>query len=145
MIWLNNILGGYSYTGPDTHFVREKPSPFFNPIVFIIMKYIITEEQLNTIINHNDKMIQYIKVLIDDVEMEGVCDVKIYSEDGESEDEMYSVYLVINPEWYLTVNKLDKSNKNISINKIKKVIKDKLNLFLNLNVYVGSYVNPDNC
>jgi hypothetical protein len=111
------------------------------------MKYIITEEQLNTIINHNDKMIQYIKVLIDDVEMEGVCDVKIYSEDGESEseDEMYSVYLVINPEWYLTVNKIDKSNKNISINKIKKVIKDKLNLYLNLNVYVGSYVNPDNC
>jgi hypothetical protein len=104
------------------------------------MKYIITEEQLNTIINHNDKMIQYIKVLIDDIEMEGVCDVKIYSE-----DEMYSVYLVINPEWYLTVNKLDKSNKNISINKIKKVIKDKLNLYLSLNVYVGSYVNPDNC
>ena len=121
------------------------PALFFNPIVFIIMKYIITEEQLNTIINHNDKMIQYIKVLIDDVEMEGVCDVKIYSEDGESEDEMYSVYLVINPEWYLTVNKIDKSNKNISINKIKKVIKDKLNLYLNLNVYVGSYVNPDNC
>jgi hypothetical protein len=110
------------------------------------MKYIITEEQLNTIINHNDKMIKYIKVLIDDVEMEGVCDVKIYSEDGESEDEMYSVYLVINPEWYYKpASGVDKSNKNISINKIKKVIKDKLNLYLNLNVYVGSYVNPDNC
>ena len=104
------------------------------------MKYIITEEQLNTIINHNDKMIQAIKLLIDDIEMEGVCDVKIYSE-----DEMYSVYLVINPEWYLTVNKLDKSNKNISINKTKKTINDKLKLYLNLNVFVGSYVNPDNC
>ena len=109
------------------------------------MKYIITEEQLNTIINHNDKMIQAIKLLIDDIEMEGVCDVKIYSEDDESEDEMYSVYLVINPEWYLTVNKLDKSNKNISINKTKKTINDKLKLYLNLNVFVGSYVNPDNC
>jgi hypothetical protein len=109
------------------------------------MKYIITEEQLNTIINHNDKMIQAIKLLIDDIEMEGVCDVKIYSEDDESEDEMYSVYLVINPEWYLTVNKLDKSNKSISINKTKKTINDKLKLYLNLNVFVGSYVNPDNC
>ena len=101
------------------------------------MRYIITEEQLNTIINHNDKMIQAIKSLIDDIEMEGVCDVKIYSEDDESEDEMYSVYLVINPEWYLTVNKLDKSNKNISINKTKKTINDKLKLYLNLNVFVG--------
>jgi hypothetical protein len=110
-----------------------------------MVQIIITEEQLNTIINHNDKMIQAIKSLIDDIEMEGVCDVKIYSEDDESEDEMYSVYLVINPEWYLTVNKLDKSNKNISINKTKKTINDKLKLYLNLNVYVGSYVNPDNC
>ena len=118
---------------------------FLESIVFIVMKIIITEEQLNTIINHNDKMIQAIKSLIDDIEMEGVCDVKIYSEDDESEDEMYSVYLVINPEWYLTVNKLDKSNKNISINKTKKTINDKLKLYLNLNVYVGSYVNPDNC
>ena len=110
------------------------------------MKIIITEKQLETITNDNEgRMIPHIKRLIDMIDMEGVCDVKIYSEDGESEDEMYSVYLVINPEWYLTVNKLDKSNKNISINKIKKVIKDKLNLFLNLNVYVGSYVNPDNC
>jgi hypothetical protein len=58
---------------------------------------------------------------------------------------MYSVYLVINPEWYLTVNKLDKSNKSISINKTKKTINDKLKLYLNLNVFVGSYVNPDNC
>jgi hypothetical protein len=118
---------------------------FLESIVFIVMKIIITEEQLNTIINHNDKMIQAIKSLIDDIEMEGVCDVKIYSEDDESEDEMYSVYIVINPEWYLTVNKLDKSNKNISINKTKKTINDKLKLYLNLNVYVGSYVNPDNC
>jgi hypothetical protein len=121
------------------------PTLFLESIVFIVMKIIITEEQLNTIINHNDKMIQAIKSLIDDIEMEGVCDVKIYSEDDESEDEMYSVYLVINPEWYLTVNKLDKSNKNISINKTKKTINDKLKLYLNLNVYVGSYVNPDNC
>jgi hypothetical protein len=121
------------------------PTLFLESIVFIVMKIIITEEQLNTIINHNDKMIQAIKSLIDDIEMEGVCDVKIYSEDDESEDEMYSVYLVINPEWYLTVNKLDKSNKSISINKTKKTINDKLKLYLNLNVYVGSYVNPDNC
>jgi len=121
------------------------PTLFLESIVFIVMKIIITEEQLNTIINHNDKMIQAIKSLIDDIEMEGVCDVKIYSEDDESEDEMYSVYLVINPEWYLTVNKLDKSNKNISINKTKKTINDKLKLYLNLNVFVGSYVNPDNC
>ena len=78
------------------------PTLFLESIVFIVMKIIITEEQLNTIINHNDKMIQAIKSLIDDIEMEGVCDVKIYSEDDESEDEMYSVYLVINPEWYLT-------------------------------------------
>ena len=121
------------------------PTLFLESIVFIVMKIIITEEQLNTIINHNDKMIQAIKLLIDDIEMEGVCDVKIYSEDDESEDEMYSVYLVINPEWYLTVNKLDKSNKSISINKTKKTINDKLKLYLNLNVFVGSYVNPDNC
>ena len=121
------------------------PTLFLESIVFIVMKIIITEEQLNTIINHNDKMIQAIKSLIDDIEMEGVCDVKIYSENDEYEDEMYSVYLVINPEWYLTVNKIDKSNKNISINKTKKTINDKLKLYLNLNVYVGSYVNPDNC
>jgi hypothetical protein len=118
---------------------------FLESIVFIVMKIIITEEQLNTIINHNDKMIQAIKSLIDDIEMEGVCDVDVSKDEDE---EMYSVYLVINPEWYLKNNKswIDKDKKNASINKTKKEIYTKLNSYLNLtNLYVGSYVNPDNC
>jgi hypothetical protein len=108
------------------------------------MKIIITEEQLNTIINHNDKMIQAIKSLIDDIEMEGVCDVDVSKDEDE---EMYSVYLVINPEWYLKNNKwwVDKERKNLIIKNTKKAINDKLKSYLNLNVYVGSYVNPDNC
>jgi hypothetical protein len=106
------------------------------------MKIIITEKQLETITNDNEgRMIPHIKRLIDMIDMEGVCDVKIYSENDESEDEMYSVYLVINPEWYA----YNKERKNIIIKNTKKTINDKLKLYLNLNVFVGSYVNPDNC
>ena len=127
---------------------RETPTPFFEIPSYLLnmnKNIIITEKQLETIINNNeDKIIYHIKKLINTIEMEGICDVDVSKDEDEV---MYSVYLVINPKWYLT-NKswIDKDKKNVSINKTKTEIYTKFNSYLNLtNVYVGSYVNPDNC
>ena len=114
------------------------------------MKYIITEEQLNNVVSNNpQRIIELIERLIDTMDMEGVCNVKVYSEDPEtfSEDpETFSVYVVVNPEWYLTDKYDIKERKNRIIQEIKQSIKRRLKLYLNLDVYVGSYVGDiHNC
>lgn len=111
------------------------------------MKYIITEEQLNNVVSNNpERIIELIERLIDTMDMEGVCDVKVYS--GEDEDlETFSVYVVVNRKWYLTDNDKTKERKNRIIHEIKQSIKRRLKSYLNLDVYVGSYVSSDdyNC
>ena len=107
------------------------------------MKYIITEEQLNNVVSNNpERIIELIERLIDTMDMEGVCNVKVYSEDPET----FSVYVVVNPEWYLTDKYDIKERKNRIIQEIKQSIKRRLKSYLNLDVYVGSYVGDiHNC
>jgi hypothetical protein len=104
------------------------------------MRYIITEEQLNNVVSNNpERIIKLIERLIDTIDMEGVCDVKVYSEDHET----FSVYVVVNPNWYLIDTN---GRKNRVIQEIRKSIKRSLKSFLNLDVYVGSYVGDiHNC
>lgn len=108
------------------------------------MKYIITEEQLNNVVSNNpERIVELIERLIEPMDMEGVCDVKVYS--GEDEDlETFSVYVVINRKWYLTDDYTTKERKNRIIHEIKQTIKRRIKSFLNLDVYVGSYVSSDN-
>ena len=43
------------------------------------MKYILTEEQLNNVvINNPERIVELIERLIEPMDMEGVCDVKVY-------------------------------------------------------------------
>lgn len=104
------------------------------------MKYIITEEQLNNVVSNNpERIIKLIERLIDTIDMEGVCDVKVYSEDPET----FSVYVVVNPNWSLIDTN---GRKNRVIQEIRKSIKRRLKSYLNLDVYVGSYVGDiHNC
>jgi hypothetical protein len=80
MIWLNNILGGYSYTGPDTHFVRGNPSPFLEYNVFIFMDYtyITLKKILTTMVSEKYPMISDIKVIDDSFLNSNFKNFKIY-------------------------------------------------------------------
>lgn len=107
------------------------------------MKYIITEEQFSTIQTKNPEFIvNMIKKLYNSIDMEGICELDI---EYDYEDNNFHCYLIIDKDWYLDDNFISKEKKNIKIRKYSKELKEKINNYLGIYLYVGHYVNPLPC
>lgn len=106
------------------------------------MKYIITEEQFSTIQTKKPEfVVKMIKNLYESMGMEGICELDAgYDE----EDNNFYCYLVIDKDWYLE-NPLEKDLKNVKIRKYVKDFKEKINNYMGIYLYVGTYVNPLPC
>jgi hypothetical protein len=106
------------------------------------MKYIITEAQFSTIQTNNpDSIIKMVKKIYNSMDMEGVCELDIgYDE----EDNNFHCYLIIDKDWY-TKNPIEKDLKNVKIRKYAKELKEKINNYLGIYMFVGHYVNPLSC
>ena len=101
------------------------------------MKYIITEEQFSTIQTKKPEFIvNMINNLYESMGKEGICELDTgYDE----EDNNFYCYLVIDKDWYLE-NPLEKDLKNVKIRKYVKDFKEKINNYLGIYLYVGTYV-----
>ena len=76
------------------------------------------------------------------MDMEGICELDI---EYDYEDNNFHCYLIIDKDWYLDNNFISKEKKNIKIRKYAKELKEKINNYLGIYLYVGHYVNPLPC
>lgn len=107
------------------------------------MKYIITEEQFSTIQTKKPEFIvNMIKKLYNSMDVEGICELDV---EYDYEDNNFHCYLIIDKDWYLDDNFISKEKKNIKIRKYAKELKEKINNYLGIYLYVGHYVNPLPC
>jgi hypothetical protein len=106
------------------------------------MKYIITESQYSIIQTNNpSSIIKLVEKLYTTVDMEGICELDVgYDE----EDNNFYCYLIIDKDWYTKIP-LEKDLKNVKIRKYAKELKEKINNFLGIHMFVGHYVNPLSC
>jgi hypothetical protein len=106
------------------------------------MKYIITEEQFSTIQTNNpNSILRMIEKIYYSMNMEGICEVDLgYDE----EDNNFHCYLIIDKDWYLE-NPLEKDLKNVKIRGYAKELKEKINNYLGITMFVGHYVSPLPC
>jgi hypothetical protein len=107
------------------------------------MRYIITEEQFSTIQTNNPgSILRMIEKIYNSMNMEGVCEMDLgYDE----EDNNFHCYLVIDKDWYLDNNFISKELKNVKIHKYAKELKEKINNYLGITMFVGHYVSPLPC
>jgi hypothetical protein len=108
------------------------------------MNYIITEEQLNTIKTKKPEfIIKIIKILYESMDMEGICELDAgYDE----EDNNFYCYLIIDKDWYTNFSdNILKSVKTEWVRQYKRELREKINNYLGMNIFVGSYVSPTPC
>ena len=106
------------------------------------MKYIITEAQFSTIQTNNPgSIIKMVKKIYNSINMEGVCELDI---EYDEEDNNFHCYLIIDRDWY-TKNPLENAMKNVKIRKYAKELKEKINNYLGITMFVGHYVSPLPC
>jgi hypothetical protein len=100
----------------------------------------ILREELNTDSTNTQRQVKLIKKLLDSSSYEGVCGY-IFTID-EDNDRVASVILKFSEEWYWSSVEFQVMNRKLSlIGRTKIEIGEIINRYLNIELYVGSYLD----
>ena len=99
----------------------------------------ILREELNTDSANTQRQIKLIKKLLDSASYEGVCDYMFIPDDDN--DRVGSVVLKFSEEWYRSSDETQELNRKIFlIGQTRIKVKETINRYLNIKLYVGSYL-----
>jgi len=107
------------------------------------IRRILKEELGNTKTNF-EKQAKLIKKLLDGKSYEGVCDY-MFIPDDDDHDRVSSVMITFSEEWYRSSDETQELNRKIFlIGQTRTKIREIINRYLNIDLYVGSYLGKCN-